>query len=164
MEDSIQADRRKFLKAGGVAAAATSLPVAAYAQVEGKSEIKVALVGCGGRGTGAVSQTLNVEGSKLVAVADAFPDKTQGVINNIKGRFKEKVDVPAERMFHGFDAYKKAIEFADMVILTTPPGFRPEMFEYAVSKGKHVFMEKPIATDAAGIRRVLAAAKEADAK
>ena len=83
MEDSIQADRRKFLKAGGVAAAATSLPVAAYAQVEGKSEIKVALVGCGGRGTGAVSQTLNVEGSKLVAVADAFPDKTQGVINNL---------------------------------------------------------------------------------
>jgi len=164
MEDPIQSDRRKFLKTSGVAAAAASLPVASYAQVEGKSEIKVALVGCGGRGTGAVSQTLNVEGAKLVAVADAFADKTQGVINNIKGRFKEKVDVPADRMFHGFDAYKKAIEFADMVILTTPPGFRPEMFEYAVSRGKHVFMEKPVATDAAGIRRVIAAAKEADAK
>lgn len=164
MDDSIQSDRRKFLKSSGVAAAAASLPVASYAQVEGKSEIKVALVGCGGRGTGAVSQTLSVEGSKLVAVADAFPDKTQGVINNIKGRFKEKVDVPEARMFHGFDAYKKAIAFADMVILTTPPGFRPEMFEYAVSQGKHVFMEKPIATDAAGIRRVIAAAKEADAK
>ena len=164
MDDSIQANRRKFLKTGGAAAAVASLPIATHAQVAGQSEIKVALVGCGGRGTGAVSQTLNVEGSKLVAVADAFPDKAKAVVDNIKGRFKEKVDVPDARVFSGWDAYKKAIEFADMVILTTPPGFRPEMFEYAVSKGKHVFMEKPVATDPSGIRRVIAAAKEADAK
>ena len=142
MDDSIQSNRRRFLKTGGAAAAVASLPVATHAQVAGQSEIKVALVGCGGRGTGAVSQTLNVEGSKLVAVADAFPDKAKAVVDNIKGRFKEKVDVPDARVFSGWDAYKKAIEFADMVILTTPPGFRPEMFEYAVSKGKHVFMEK----------------------
>ncbi len=164
MDESIQADRRKFLKAGGAAAAAASLPIASYAQVAGQSEIKVALVGCGGRGTGAASQTLSIEGSKLVAVADAFPDKANGVVDNLKGRFKEKVDVPKERTYAGWDAYQKAIEHADMVILTTPPGFRPEMFEYAVSKGKHVFMEKPVATDPSGIRRVIAAAKEADAK
>ena len=124
MDDSIQADRRKFLKTGGAAAAAASLPIASYAQVGAQSEIKVALVGCGGRGTGAATQTLNVEGSKLVAVADAFPDKAQAVVDNLKGRFKERVDVPKERAFAGWDAYKKAIEFADMVILTTAPGFR----------------------------------------
>lgn len=164
MDDSIKADRRKILKTGGAAAAAAALPISAYAQVGAQSEIKVALVGCGGRGTGAASQTLNVEGAKLVAVADAFPDKAKGVVGNLKGRFKEKVDVPDDRVYAGWDAYKKAIEHADMVILTTPPGFRPEMFEYAVAQGKHVFMEKPVATDAAGIRRVIAAAKEADAK
>jgi myo-inositol 2-dehydrogenase/D-chiro-inositol 1-dehydrogenase len=161
---SLESNRRTFLKTAGAAAAVTSLPIASYAQVDGASELKVALVGCGGRGTGATTQTLNVDGVKLVAMADAFPDNLERAYGNLKTVFGDKVDVPDERKFSGFSAYQEAIDCADVVILTTPPGFRPEHFEYAISKGKHVFMEKPVATDATGIRRVLAAAKEADAK
>jgi len=161
---SLDATRRTFLKTAGAAAAVGSLPIASFAQVEGSSELKVALVGCGGRGSGAAAQTLNVEGTKLVAMADAFENNLDGAYGSLKAAFGDKVDVPKERRFVGFGAYQEAIDAADVVILTTPPGFRPEHFEYAVSKGKHVFMEKPVATDAFGIRRVLAAAKEADAK
>ena len=162
-------DRRGFMKTTGLAAAATSIPVGSFAQsiaagVGAKSEIKVALIGCGGRGRGAVSQTLNVEGTKLVAMADAFGDNLEKAYDYVKTTFKDKVDVPKARQFVGFDAYKSAIDAADVVILTTPPGFRPIHFEYAVSQGKHVFMEKPVATDAEGIRKVLAAAKIADEK
>jgi predicted dehydrogenase len=136
----------------------------AFAQAGGSDEIKVALIGCGGRGRGAATQTLNVPGTKLVAVADAFRDNAEKALKGLKERFKERVDVPAERIFDGFDGYRGAIDSADVVILTTSPGFRPQHFEYAVQQGKHVFMEKPVATDAPGIRKVLAAAKEADKK
>ena len=155
-------NRRALLKTGGVVAA--SLPIAGFAQAGGSDEIKVALIGCGGRGRGAAAQTLNVPGTKLVAVADAFRDKAEEALKGLKERFKERVDVPAERVFDGFDGYRGAIDSADVVILTTSPGFRPQHFEYAVQQGKHVFMEKPVATDAPGIRTVLAAAKEADKK
>jgi predicted dehydrogenase len=161
-ENQFETNRRKFLGTAGAVAA--SLPVAGYAQVSGSDELKVALVGCGGRGTGAASQTLMNEGVKLVAMADAFMDKVDGAWKNLQTKYKDKVDVPESRRYAGFDAYQKAIAHADVVILTTPPGFRPEHFEYAVAQGKHVFMEKPVATDAEGIRRVLAAAKEADSK
>ncbi|MGE9267216.1 MAG: Gfo/Idh/MocA family protein, partial [Verrucomicrobiales bacterium] len=154
--------RRGVLKAGGVLAA--SLPVASYAQVNGSSEIKVALVGCGGRGTGAASQTLTSGGTKLVAVADAFRNTAESVVKRLKEKFPKQVDVPDERIFDGFDAYREAIDAADVVILATTPGFRPYHFEYAVEKGKHVFMEKPVATDAPGIRKVLEVAKKADEK
>ena len=130
--------------------------------------IKVALVGCGGRGTGAAMQALlTKQNVKLVAMADAFRDridncyktltKDDGSGSSVKGR----VDVPEERKFVGFDAYARAIALADVVILTTPPGFRPIHFEEAINKGKHVFMEKPVATDPVGIRRVLEAAEKA---
>jgi predicted dehydrogenase len=130
--------------------------------------IKVALVGCGGRGTGAAMQALlTKQNGKLVAMADAFRDRIDncyktltrddGSGSSVKGR----VDVPEERKFVGFDAYAKAIALADVVILTTPPGFRPIHFEEAINKGKHVFMEKPVATDPVGIRRVLEAAEKA---
>jgi predicted dehydrogenase len=130
--------------------------------------IKVALVGCGGRGTGAAMQALlTKQNVKLVAMADAFRDRIDncyktltrddGSGSSVKGR----VDVPEERKFVGFDAYAKAIALADVVILTTPPGFRPIHFEEAINKGKHVFMEKPVATDPVGIRRVLEAAEKA---
>ena len=161
---ALDSTRRTFIKTAGAAAAVTTLPVVSYGQVEGSSELKVALVGCGGRGTGATTQTLKNEGVKLVAMADAFADNIERAYGNLKAAFGDKVDVPAERKFSGFSAYQEAIDCADVVILTTPPGFRPEHFEYAVAKGKHVFMEKPVATDAGGIRRVLAAAKEADEK
>lgn len=156
--------RRSFLKTAGTAAAVSSLPLISHANVAGSSELKVAVIGCGGRGTGATNQTLQVEGTKLVAMADAFADNIESSYLNLKNAHGDKVDVPAERRFVGFDAYRHAIDLADVVILTTPPGFRPQHFEYAVAQGKHVFMEKPVATDAAGIRKVLAAARAADEK
>ena len=154
-------NRRAFM---GTTAAGTLLAAAPYVNAAPSSTLKVALIGCGGRGTGAAGQTLNVGGCELVAMADAFRDRLDGSFNNLKKGHKDKVKVPDSNKFVGFDAYKKAIDLADLVILTTPPGFRPLHFEYAIAQGKHVFMEKPVAADAPGIRRVLAAAKAADAK
>ncbi|HUF61063.1 MAG TPA: Gfo/Idh/MocA family oxidoreductase [Verrucomicrobiales bacterium] len=163
----IQPTRRGFLGAGATAAAGSvlaQLPVQSFAQVEGRSRLKVALVGCGGRGTGAANETLSVEGTELVAMADVFRDRLDGAYAQLSGRFQDTVKVTDQSKFIGFDAYLKAIDLADVVILATPPGFRPMMFEAAVDAGKHVFMEKPVATDAPGIRRVLEAAKKADEK
>jgi len=130
--------------------------------------VKVALVGCGGRGSGAAAQALNTEGEvKLVAMADAFKDRLEGSLRNIQGQFQnrpERVQVAEEMKFVGFEGYKDAIAQSDVVILATPPGFRPIHFEEAIRQGKHVFMEKPVATDAPGVRRVLAAAAEAKKK
>jgi len=127
--------------------------------------IKIALIGCGGRGTGAAMQALlTKQNVKLVAMADAFRDRVDQCFNaltdadNEEGNVSDRVAVPEENKFVGFDGYKKAIALADVVILTTPPGFRPIHFEEAVRLGKHVFMEKPVATDPAGIKRVLDAA------
>ena len=155
--------RRNFIKnssmlvAGG--AVAGQLSFARSAHAFGTDEIKIGLIGCGGRGTGASSQAMNTEGpTKLVAMADAFNDRLQSSLRGLKGEHKEKVDVPPERQFVGFDAYKHVLESdADLVILATPPGFRPLHLEAAVNAGKHVFMEKPVAVDAAGVRRVLKA-------
>jgi predicted dehydrogenase len=103
--------------------------------------------------------------AQIWAMADAFQDKAEGSRNNLKKRYKDRVNVPDDRVFSGFDAFQKAIDSGvDLVILATPPGFRPPHFEYAVKQGKHVFMEKPVATDAPGIRKVLAAAEEAKKK
>jgi predicted dehydrogenase len=152
------------MKAGVLVTAATLLPGMASAQGAAGKEIKVALIGCGGRGTGAASQSLNVPGTKLVAMADAFEDNLTKAHDSLQKQFKARVDVPAERRFVGFDAYKKAIDAADLVLLCSSPGFRPMHFEYAVQQGKHVFMEKPVAVDGPGIRKVIEAAKAADAK
>ncbi len=159
-----QSDRREFMKAGALVTAATLLPGMASAQGSAGKEIKVALIGCGGRGTGAASQSLNVPGTKLVAMADAFQDNLKKAHDSLQKQFKERVDVPAERRFVGFDAFKKATDAADLVLLCSSPGFRPAHFEYAVQQGKHVFMEKPVAVDGPGIRKVIEAAKAADAK
>jgi predicted dehydrogenase len=159
-----QSDRREFMKAGVLVTAATLLPGMASAQGAAGKELKVALIGCGGRGTGAASQSLNVPGTKLVAMADAFEDNLTKAHDSLQKQFKARVDVPAERRFVGFDAYKKAIDAADLVLLCSSPGFRPMHFEYAVQQGKHVFMEKPVAVDGPGIRKVIEAAKAADAK
>ena len=162
--------RRTLIKAGGAVAATTILSQAtSYGQGKaggaGSSEIKVALIGCGGRGTGAANQTLQVEGTKLVAMADAFQDQLDQSFDNLSKMFdKSRLKVKDSTKFIGFGAYKKAIDEADVVILTTPPGFRPQHFEYAIAQGKHVFMEKPVATDVAGIKKVLAAAKTAKEK
>lgn len=167
--------RRSFLKASGAAllastvldrvAKAAARRLAPGAFLKSDETLKVALVGCGGRGGGAAAQALSTAGPvKLVAVADAFRDRAEGTLRGLMTDHAAKIDVPADRIFVGFDAYQQAIDQCDVAILTTPPGFRPSHFEYAVAKGKHVFMEKPVATDAPGVRRVLAAAAEAKRK
>jgi predicted dehydrogenase len=156
-------DRRSFIKAGSLVTAASLLPTVVKAQ-DAPKEIKVALIGCGGRGTGAASQSLNVPGTKLVAMADAFEDNLGKAYETLKKQYGDRVDVPEERRFFGFDAFKKATDAADLVLLCSSPGFRPAHFEYAVQQGKHVFMEKPIAVDGPGIRKVIEAAKAADQK
>ncbi len=126
--------------------------------VDGSDLIKIALIGCGSRGTAATVQALNTTGGpvRLVAMADVFPDKIQGAFRAIKSRHADQVDVPRERRFSGLDAYRQVLEAdADLVIIATPPGFRPLHFEMAVRAGKHVFLEKPLATDPAGVRRVV---------
>jgi len=161
--------RRTFLKQGTAALATASLltdAAPARDRAVGDATIRVALVGCGGRGTGAAHQALRTEGPvQLVAMADAFSDRLEGCLGELTANLPDRVDVPPERRFVGFDAYRRAIEEdVDLVILTTPPGFRPLHFEHAVARGRHVFMEKPVAVDGPGIRRVLAAAEVAREK
>ncbi len=163
--------RRSFLKtstavAGGALLGALAPERFAHG-ASGSDELKVALVGCGGRGSGAANQALStytLGPVKLVAMADVHEDRMKSSLNNLQKQHADRVDVPPDRQFLGFDSYKKAIELADVVILGTPPGFRPQQFEDAVKAGKHVFMEKPVAADAAGVRKVLAAAEEAKKK
>jgi len=171
--------RRDFLRQGSLLAggliAAPLLSKANY--FSGADDvIKIALVGCGGRGTGAAIQALlSKQNVKLVAMAEAFRDNLDNSYKEITSdemagslggmdKLKAKVDVPEERKFVGFDGYLKAIALADVVILATPPGFRPLHFEEAIKQNKHVFMEKPVATDPAGIQRVLTAAAIAKEK
>jgi myo-inositol 2-dehydrogenase/D-chiro-inositol 1-dehydrogenase len=175
--------RRQFLRtasalAVGGALAGTNARIARAAHGGGSDEIKVALIGCGGRGSAAAAQALATKGPvTLWAMADAFADRLQLSLDQVnqqveRGRRDDnplfdnsKVEVPKERQFVGFDAYKQALESgADVVILATPPGFRPLHFEAAVDTGKHIFMEKPVAVDAPGVRRVLAANGKAKGK
>jgi predicted dehydrogenase len=162
--------RRDFVKQSSVLAGGLLVSNLAGANYFSGADdtIKVALVGCGGRGTGAAIQALSTtQNVKLVALADAFKDRLDDCYKTItnmsadsgaKANIKAKIDVTEDRKFTGFDAYQKAIALADVVILATPPGFRPIHFEEAVKQGKHIFMEKPVATDPAGIQKVLAAA------
>jgi predicted dehydrogenase len=155
------ASRRDFLKRSAIAgaAAAAGLSVARAAHATGSDVLRVALVGAGGRGTGAAMDILGTKANvKLVAVADAFPERVAGAVKNLAKGQPGRVDVPKERQFAGLDAYEKAIQCGvDLVLLCSPPGFRPAQFEAAVAAGKHVFMEKPVATDSPGVRRILAA-------
>jgi predicted dehydrogenase len=162
--------RRKFIGNSSKAAAGLALARAiesrSYAAED--NTIKVALVGCGGRGTGAAANALATSGPvKLWAVADVFDSHIQGSLSNLKSKFEKRMDVPKDRQFVGMDAFKKAIDSldkGDLVLLATPPAFRPIHFEYAVQKGIHVFMEKSFAVDAPGIRRVLKTGKLAQEK
>lgn len=162
--------RRDFLRTSSTAVAAASaasvLPIERSAWAAGSDEIKVGLIGCGGRGSGAANQALSTkqEGVKLYAMADAFKDRLDGAHSNLRNAKPEKVDVSDDRKFVGPEGYKSVIDKCDLVILTTPPGFRPYHFEAAVNAGKHVFMEKPVAVDSPGVRKVLETAKVADEK
>ncbi|MBG86303.1 MAG: dehydrogenase [Verrucomicrobiales bacterium] len=164
--------RREFVgttsKTAAAAAAVSALPIErfAHAQSSPGDTIKLGLVGCGGRGTGAAAQnmTTSAEGVRLVAMGDAFRDKIDKSYDNLKKQKNKQVQVKEDKKFVGFDAYKKVIAESDLVILATPPGFRPYMFEEAVKQGKNVFMEKPVAVDGPGVRKVLEVAKIADKK
>ena len=162
--------RRNFVKRTTLATTgilSSGLPVGAVANVNGNKKLKIALVGCGGRGTGAIVQALQAdENTELISMADAFQDRVEKSLKAVQEHFDGvmKIKIKPKNLFSGFDAYKKAIDLADVVILTTPPGFRPYHFEYAIENGKHVFMEKPVATDPVGVRKVLDVARVAKEK
>ncbi|WDE96008.1 Gfo/Idh/MocA family oxidoreductase [Lentisphaera profundi] len=160
-------NRRNFVKGAAILGASSSVNAFNIQEKLGNDKpLKIALVGCGGRGTGAAMQAMKVrKGVQLVAVADAFQDKAEAIHKRLTRKENPQIDLPKERVFHGFDAYKKAIDSdCDLVILTTPPHFRPIHLEYAISKNKHVFMEKPVAVDGPGIRSVMKSAEVAKSK
>ena len=163
--------RREFLKLSGQVAAASALAGVAVPRCHaaGDSTIKLALVGCGGRGTGAVQNALATTGGpvKLYAMADLFEDRLRGSRDALAGRYPDRVDVPPERQFVGFDAYRKAIDClgpGDVVLLTTHAAFRPLHFEYAVAKGVNAFIEKSFGTNAPSARRLLKSAELSEQK
>ena len=169
-KSELRPERRNFCKSTALLTAGLMLPVldiGAMAHVFNDKKLKLAVIGCGGRGSGATNQALRADNNiELVAMADAFEDRLNDSLTNLSKEFDGtgKINVKEENKFVGFDAYKKAIDLADVVILATPPGFRPYHFEYAVNAGKHIFMEKPVATDVPGIRKVLEMAKVAKEK
>jgi len=166
----LEKSRRSFIKKTSTIASgllAVPLSIEGMTNVSGNKKLKLSLIGCGGRGSGAAVQAITAdENVELVAMADAFRDKIDNSLKGIQEHFDgvKKISVKEKNKFIGFNAYKKAIDMADVVILTTPPGFRPYHFEYAVNNNKHVFMEKPLATDPVGIRKVLEMAKIAKQK
>jgi predicted dehydrogenase len=157
--------RRRFLQTTAAAvAAAGAAPLAFGAHAGGTDMLKVGLVGCGGRGGGAAENALKGDKYvKLWAMADAFPDRIETKLHDLQ-EFSAQIDVPPERRFAGFDAYKHVIDCCDVVLLATPPHFRPIHLKAAVAAGKHVFCEKPMAVDAPGVRSVMASIAEAKAK
>jgi myo-inositol 2-dehydrogenase/D-chiro-inositol 1-dehydrogenase len=171
-ESSATNSRRDFIRQSGLLVAGSAiaggqLALARSAHAAGSDTIKIGLIGCGGRGTGAAIQAMNTSGGevKLTALADVSEDRVQVAYRTTKSKHNDKVDVPKERMFVGLDAYEKLLSTdCDLVILATPPGFRPIHFEAAVNAGKHVFMEKPVAADVFGVNQVLKATEEAKKK
>ncbi len=153
--------RRQFLKtsATAVASAAVATAVMRPGYTAETNTLKIALIGCGGRGTGAAAQALSTEGpTQLWAVADVFEHRIDSCLKGLSAQHAAQIHVPVERRFVGLDGFRKAIDSldkGDVVLLATPPAFRPIHFAYAVEKGCHVFMEKSFAVDAPGIRRVL---------
>ncbi|MCH2132465.1 MAG: Gfo/Idh/MocA family oxidoreductase [Phycisphaerales bacterium] len=155
--------RRRFVKASTATVGVAALTSPAVGWIQGSDTIKVGLIGCGGRGTGAAGQAMRADkGVQLWAMGDAFDDRLTSSHGHLVNGHGDQVQVDSERQFVGFDAYQKVIDSGvDVVILTTPPHFRPEHFKYAVDKKKHVFMEKPMAVDGPGVRSVIADAQRA---
>lgn len=161
--------RRSFLQgtaALGTAAAVGSLAVPRSAHAAGSDMLKVALIGCGGRGNGAaVNATKGDENLKITVLADIFPDKVEATKRILERQVGDRLDVPQERCFSGFDAYKQVMASdVDVVLLCTPPHFRPAHLAAAIEAGKHVFCEKPVAVDAPGCRSVLETVEKAREK
>ena len=168
--DASELSRRDFVKtsAGLLATASLTGPgVFAQAAPPREGSLRVGLVGCGGRGTGAAAQALQADSNvKLVAMGDAFEDRLETSLQTLQkqSEVEDKIDVASERRFVGFDAYKRVIENSDVVLLATPPHFRPIHLKAAIDAGRHVFAEKPVAVDARGVRDVLATCEEARKK
>jgi len=160
--------RRDFIRTSSVAAGALSFP--SILKAENKTDkIRIGLVGCGGRGTGAANNALTADANvQLVAIGDVFPEKLESAVSGLSAKYAStpgRVDLPKERQFTGLDAYKQVLASdIDCVLLATPPGFRPLHFAAAVAAGKHIFCEKPMATDATGVRSVLESARKAKEK
>lgn len=160
--------RRDFLKtsavAGGVLAANLDILTSAHAQ-QNNDTIRVGLVGCGGRGSGAIQQCLRADNNvRLVAVADAFRDRANRCLMDLRNTeaVRNKVDVPDERIFIGLEGYQQVIQNSDLILLATPPGFRPTHIRAVIAARKHLFTEKPVAVDGPGVREVLVAFDEAN--
>jgi len=174
MTESTGKNRRDFLRTTSLAAGTamvSQITLGNSAHAAGSDVIKVGLIGCGGRGTGAVENLCEAakddKNVKIVALADLFPDHLRTCRDRLqKSKFvKDKFDVKEDQCFSGFDAHEKLIKTdVDLVILATPPGFRPMMLEEAINAGKHIFTEKPVGVDGTGIRKVLAAAEVAKSK
>ena len=169
LQDS--SSRRDFIKTGGQAAALSVLANVAIPAVHaaGSDLIQIALIGCGGRGGGAAANALSVKRGpvKLVAMADVFPERLATDLKNLQQRFSSQVDVPADRQFIGFDAYRHAMDClkpGDIAIFATPPAFRWVHFTYAIQKNLNVFMEKPLTADGPTSKRMLTLGQEASAK
>ncbi len=161
--------RRQFLKTTSAVAAgavAGSLSISRSAHAAGDDVLKVGLIGCGSRGGGAAVNALDADpNTKLVALADAFEDRLQGCLNELKKRPGEQVAVDEDHCFVGIDAYQKLIDSeVDVVLLATPPHFRPVQLKACIDAGKHVFCEKPVGVDAPGIRSVIETSKAAKEK
>jgi predicted dehydrogenase len=163
--------RRDLIKTTGQMAAATALAGVAIPAVHaaGGDMIQIALVGCGGRGTGAAADAMRTKSgpTRLVAMADVFEHRIRGSYNSLKRDFDKQTDVPKERKFVSFDGYRKAMDAlkpGDVVILATPPAFRWVHFTYAIQRGLNVFMEKPVTVDAPTSRKMLELAKESKKK
>jgi predicted dehydrogenase len=168
--------RNTALAAGGIAAGSSllgslspqALAVARTAHAGGTDSLKIGAIGCGGRGSGAVADALTADpSSRLVGIAELFKDRLDSARANLAGQegLGDRCKLTDDQCYTGFDAYKKLLDSdVDLVVLATPPGFRPIHFEAAIAAGKHVFMEKPVGVDPAGIRRVIAAAQAADQK
>ncbi len=171
MPESNVNNRRGFIKEAGTLAAATSLVTGSMRSVHAaeKNEIQVALIGCGGRGTGAASNALSVpdEQIKLVAMADVFTSKMNASHAALGKKFPDKFEVEEDRKFIGFDAYQQAMDClapGDVVILATPPAFRWVQYKYAIEKGLNVFMEKPVTVDGPTCQKMLDINQQAVAK
>jgi predicted dehydrogenase len=164
MERDAAWTRRQILRTSAVATAAAFLPSGVFAQ--GTSRLKVGLIGAGGRGTGAAFDAAAADAGVVIwSVGDVFKDRLDGSVQALKDGLKDRCQVTPDRSFVGFDAYKGVIASGvDVVILTAPPGFRPAHLQASVEAGKHVFMEKPVATDVPGVKAILAAAQEAKSK
>ena len=152
-------NRRDFCRTAAAASVAAALPGPLGAFAQGSDAIKVGVIGCGGRGTGATIDCLNADAAvEVVALGDLVPDRIESALKALKEQFPDRVKVPANRCFTGFDNYQGVCSCPDVNLIVTaaPPGFRPIHVKAAVEAGKHVFMEKPVAVDPVGVRSVIA--------